>query len=185
MQKVVNKDHNKTVLAELEPGDLIEFPRGLYSHWGVYIGNELIAHLAGDDNDGINADVRPEHLFTISGVKFDKAKVCIENFWNVVEDCCAKKNNKGDKKFKPLPKSQIIEKATSKLGEVGYSLIYSNCEHFASWCRYGVSKSEQVENVVTGAAVGLAGALTVGLVYAVSKFWGAATEKEDEEEDSD
>ena len=30
--------HNETLLAVLEPGDLIEFPRGLYSHWAVYIG---------------------------------------------------------------------------------------------------------------------------------------------------
>ena len=30
--------HNETLLAVLERGDLIEFPRGLYSHWAVYIG---------------------------------------------------------------------------------------------------------------------------------------------------
>lgn len=30
--------HNETLLQELEPGDLIEFPREYYSHWAVYIG---------------------------------------------------------------------------------------------------------------------------------------------------
>ena len=30
--------HNETLLQVLEPGDLVEFPRGAYSHWAVYIG---------------------------------------------------------------------------------------------------------------------------------------------------
>jgi len=30
--------HNETVLAKLEEGDLVEFPRGLFSHWGVCVG---------------------------------------------------------------------------------------------------------------------------------------------------
>ncbi|KAK3763728.1 hypothetical protein RRG08_021400 [Elysia crispata] len=171
---------NKTLLSELEPGDLIEFPRGAYSHWGVYIGNELVSHLAGEEDDGINAAMRPEHLFTISGVKFNKAKVSLQNFWDIVEDCAARKNNKRDGSWQPLSREKIITNATSRLGEVGYSLIYSNCEHFAKWCRYGVSKSDQVENVVTGLAVGGAAALTAGIVYAFAKFWGASAEEEEE-----
>jgi len=35
-QEVVR--HNATVLEELHPGDLVEFNRGIYSHWAVYIG---------------------------------------------------------------------------------------------------------------------------------------------------
>jgi cell wall-associated NlpC family hydrolase len=34
--------HNKYVLDELEVGDLVEFPRGPYSHWGVYVGQYLL-----------------------------------------------------------------------------------------------------------------------------------------------
>ena len=30
--------HNTTLLNDLEEGDLIEFPRGAYSHWAVYLG---------------------------------------------------------------------------------------------------------------------------------------------------
>jgi hypothetical protein len=33
---------NKCVLDELEEGDLVEFPRGLFSHWGVYVGQYLL-----------------------------------------------------------------------------------------------------------------------------------------------
>ena len=30
--------HNSTVLQNLEKGDLVEFKRGVYSHWAVYAG---------------------------------------------------------------------------------------------------------------------------------------------------
>ena len=33
---------NKYVLDELEEGDLVEFPRVLFSHWGVYVGQYLL-----------------------------------------------------------------------------------------------------------------------------------------------
>ncbi|RUS74120.1 hypothetical protein EGW08_018127 [Elysia chlorotica] len=183
MQKfaeAVTMVQNKTLLAELQPGDLIEFPRGAYSHWGVYIGNEMVSHLAGEEDDGINAKMRPEYMFTISGVRFNKAKVCLQNFWDIVEDCLAKKNNGRDGHWTPLPREKIISNATSRLGEVGYSLIHSNCEHFAKWCRYGIAKSDQVDNVLTGVAVGVAGAITAGLVYAFAKYAGSSENDEEE-----
>ncbi|GFO48582.1 hras-like suppressor 3 [Plakobranchus ocellatus] len=148
MQRAPNKGHNQRVLSELEPGDLIEFPRGLYSHWAVYVGNEKVVHLTGVDNGGSSSS---KYVFSICGVKFDKAAVRIDNFWDVVADCRAEKNNKGDEKHKPLSRSEIIDRAKSRLGEVGYNVIFSNCEHFARWCRYGISKSEQVDDLIVGA----------------------------------
>ncbi len=38
----------------------------------------------------------------------------------------------------------IVQSAMSKIGVVGYNIVYSNCEHFATWCRYGISMSQQV-----------------------------------------
>lgn len=40
----------------------------------------------------------------------------------------------------------VVERAKSRLGERKYNLLFNNCEHFASWCKTGVSKSEQVDN---------------------------------------
>lgn len=31
-----------------------------------------------------------------------------------------------------------------KLGEIGYNVLWENCEHFAAYCRYGVAWSKQV-----------------------------------------
>ena len=61
-------------------------------------GDEQIVHLAGDDNDGINGQFDSGHLFTISGQRFRKALVKVDNFWDVVDGCKAMKNNAKDRK---------------------------------------------------------------------------------------
>jgi len=38
------REHNQTVLKDLQVGDLIEFPREYYSHWGVFIGRYNSSH---------------------------------------------------------------------------------------------------------------------------------------------
>jgi hypothetical protein len=35
------QQHNANVLESLEAGDLVEFKRGVYSHWAVYIGIDI------------------------------------------------------------------------------------------------------------------------------------------------
>ncbi|KAH9508781.1 Phospholipase A and acyltransferase 3 [Bulinus truncatus] len=165
-----NYYHNKRVLEDLRLGDRVQFKRKLfYSHWGIYIGNGKIIHLAGEENDGINGDVRPKHVFTICGQSFDKAKVCIEDFWEVVGDDTAEINNCDDK-WSSLNPEKIVARAKEKLGRVGYNIIFDNCEHFANWCRYGRCKSDQVDNFLTGAAVAGATVLSVGAVYALVKY---------------
>ena len=41
-----------------------------------------------------------------------------------------------------------VERAESRLGEHKYNLLFNNCEHFASWCKTGVSESQQVKDFV-------------------------------------
>ncbi len=42
----------------------------------------------------------------------------------------------------------VVERAESRLGERKYNLLFNNCEHFASWCKTGVSESQQVKDFV-------------------------------------
>ena len=45
-QKMMShREYNQTVLNDLEVGDLVEFPRGYYSHWGVFVGKYMYGHL--------------------------------------------------------------------------------------------------------------------------------------------
>ena len=46
--------------------------------------------------------------------------------------------------YSPATVEEIIERALGMVGEIGYNVLWSNCEHFASYCRYGKAKSDQV-----------------------------------------
>lgn len=42
----------------------------------------------------------------------------------------------------------VIQRAKSRLGERKYNLLFNNCEHFATWCKTGVSYSHQIKDFV-------------------------------------
>lgn len=124
-------------------------------------GNEEVVHLAGVDNDGLNASVNPSHAFTISGKIFSKAMVKKDSVWNVVLGSKVKINNDKDHKLKPRSAQEIVKEALSKIGEIGYNVLWKNCEHFAAYCRYGVNWSEQADIAMLAL-----GAVVVGGIFA-------------------
>ncbi|CAL1545347.1 unnamed protein product [Lymnaea stagnalis] len=130
-EETVRRRHNERCLANAAVGDMLEFPRRFYSHWAIYIGDTDIIHLSGEDGD-----IDPK-----------RAKVRIDNFWKVVENSQAKVNNFLDHELKPLAPVDILKNARKKLGAGGYDLLFSNCEHFATWCRYGKARSGQVDRL--------------------------------------
>ena len=42
----------------------------------------------------------------------------------------------------------VVQRAESRLGERKYNMVFNNCEHFASWCKTGISDSKQVRNFI-------------------------------------
>lgn len=38
----------------------------------------------------------------------------------------------------------VVQRAHSRLGEQKYNLLFNNCEHFATWCKTGISDSKQI-----------------------------------------
>ncbi|KAK7504444.1 hypothetical protein BaRGS_00004310 [Batillaria attramentaria] len=144
---------NERALEDLETGDIIEIQRGPHSHWAVYIGNQQVIHLAGGEDVGIDVQFKqfadPTYLFNIAGKLFKTALVKVDAYANVVHRCLAKKNNSKDWKYKPLSKSEIVQNAMSRLGRHYYNVQFENCEHFATWCRYGVKKSDQQDTFLT------------------------------------
>ena len=140
--------HNEVVLQTLEMGDLVEFPGRIYSHWGVYIGECEIVHYTVIDRAGTATDESSSHVFDISGNGNEKACVKRENFWNVAKHSKAKKNNDKDRHQRPSSGEDIKERAVSKIGSTSYSVLLNNCEHFATWCRYGKGESQQLNAAV-------------------------------------
>ncbi|MDJ0733128.1 MAG: lecithin retinol acyltransferase family protein [Nostocaceae cyanobacterium] len=48
---------------------------------------------------------------------------------------------------KSYSSSRVVKRAKKKLDERKYNLFLNNCEHFATWCKIGKHKSEQIDNV--------------------------------------
>jgi hypothetical protein len=42
----------------------------------------------------------------------------------------------------------VVSRAESRLGEQKYNLLFNNCEHFATWCKTGISDSKQIRDFV-------------------------------------
>uniref|UniRef100_A0A0B7AI19 LRAT domain-containing protein n=1 Tax=Arion vulgaris TaxID=1028688 RepID=A0A0B7AI19_9EUPU len=138
MDEITIRRHNLDILAHARPGDLLEFPRVFYSHWGVYIGNNKVIHLAGEPGDGVS---------------ITDATVREEDFWAVARTSLVKINNILDGTERALPPDQVVKRAKEKRGHGGYNLLFTNCEHFVTWCRYDKAKSTQVEAIGTAFSV--------------------------------
>ena len=57
----------------------------------------------------------------------------------------------------------VVSRAESKLGERKYNAFTNNCEHFALWCKTGVSSSEQINKATDTLKV-------AGTCYAIKKL---------------
>ena len=149
--------HNETVLASLEVGDLVEFPRISISHWGVYIGNGEIVHLTATNK--------------ASGIRDQEGCVKRENFWDVVEQSRAEKNNykDNDSQYKIFDREEIKRRALSKVGPSKYNFVGDNCEHFAMYCRYGKKHSGQVNAFVARCLI-IKGAFLAFVLLVVYQF---------------
>lgn len=42
----------------------------------------------------------------------------------------------------------VVKRSFSRLGENKYNLLFNNCEHFATWCKTGISESKQVQDFI-------------------------------------
>ncbi|XP_018420767.1 PREDICTED: HRAS-like suppressor 2 [Nanorana parkeri] len=144
-----------------KPGDLIEFMRDFYQHWGVYVGGGYVVHLT--DQDGWSS---------ISSALGETAVVRKDRLETVAYGCNYKVNNKYDSKHSPFPSRKIVNAALGEVGKkMNYSLTSSNCEHFATFLRYGIEFSDQVDTAKTyaagGAAIFAVGALAAIVVSAM------------------
>ena len=141
----------------IAPGDLIEYIRGPFSHWAVYLGDHRIAHLPGPSNLLANFQVRvtphgalrpasEEHLQIfqtlwrwISGHSIEPMDIEIRDFDGLLSTSIAYINNSKDRVLRPSADEDILRRAYNAVGFTGYDLILNNCEHFAHWCRFVLS----------------------------------------------
>ena len=130
-------------------GDIVYVKRRGYRHFGIYTGNQQVIHYYKERNkllcDGIITETSlnefmsgSDTLYVLNGIG-PAAK-------NNLFDWIIKRVFGGE--INPFPPQETIERARSKLGEQGYNLLLNNCEHFAFWCKTGVAKSTQVDDIL-------------------------------------
>lgn len=142
---------------EMEPGDMIQYHRGRYEHWAVYIGNGKVIQVTVHDFGGsvANTIVSISLAMNTLGRQTAVARITEENFHDVLgEDGKARINNFKDRTWDVLPANCIVQCARSCLGREGYNVLENNCEHFATECRYGKRLSGQEEAFWSTATLG-------------------------------
>ncbi|KAM9425409.1 lecithin retinol acyltransferase-like [Pholidichthys leucotaenia] len=133
-------------------GDLLEVARTLFTHFGIYLGGGRVAHFIPDvmpviskDQNKIRRMVTNTRL--ILGVLARCGSVRVDS----VEDFAYGSDilvNPMDKVMMmcncaALDGEEVALRAEKLQGEVEYSLLWYNCEHYVMYCRYGTSMSFQ------------------------------------------
>lgn len=139
-------------------GDLLEVPRTLFTHFGIYLGNDRVAHLIPDilpviskNKCAIAKMVTNNRL--LLGVILKAASVRVDSVADFAYGSEILVNHM-DKVSQqpPLDGDEVARRAEKLLGSVTYSLLWYNCEHFVMYCRYGLAisyQTYQVQSVVT------------------------------------
>ncbi|NXD26706.1 LRAT acyltransferase, partial [Spelaeornis formosus] len=164
-------------------GDLLEVPRTLFIHFGIYLGENRVAHLMPDILPSITGDRRQiQQVVTnkrlILGVIARTASVRVDT----VEDFAYGGSilvNHMDRLFEDqvLGSEEAARRAEKLVGATAYSLLWNNCEHFVTYCRYGAPVSFQTDkfcetvkmiirdqrSVLASMLVGLASILCLGV----------------------
>ena len=137
-------------------GDVIGVDRGLYQHYGIYVSPDCVIEYATPKGD-FNGEPRVQEVPLSKFLNGDKYFVCD---FSRTEDSGAlsqiQRAIKGERYHLYSP-AETVRRARKRLGETKYDLALNNCEHFAIWCKTGVSESSQVNRVlgVVGALGGL------------------------------
>jgi Lecithin retinol acyltransferase len=141
-------------------GDHIYVERlsGVYAHHGIDTGDGWVIHYTGKNW----RDPRKVQRTTIEDFA-QGGEILIKDYHDFFEalkspDTYRKKSNYQINRIlnrlqgidldqlDPSPDA-VIDRAEARIGERAFSIIFHNCEHFSSWCKTGISNSEQVNAV--------------------------------------
>ncbi|KYO17629.1 HRAS-like suppressor 2 [Alligator mississippiensis] len=130
---------------EPQPGDLLEFDRAGYKHWGVYVGEDEPGLL--DPFWRFLGFTRPKCVIHVAktplGVEVQKEPLEV-----VGAGARYRVRNLHDGELQAFPQREIVARARRQLGQpFPYDLVEQNCQHFATCVRYDVARSAQVERV--------------------------------------
>jgi hypothetical protein len=140
----------------LRPGDVIYAERVNYRHFGVYTGNGRAVHYTYKGSAaGLRSQIKETPLEKFA--RGDEIQV-----WETEPGAPC------------YSREETVRRARSMIGAKGYNLVFNNCEHFALWCKTGVSKSNQVESVIGDVVLAAATPVLEILDNVADIFYGLA-----------
>lgn len=137
----------------LRRGDLLEVPRTIFTHYGIYLGDHKVAHLIPDilpvltkDQKLIGAVITNKRL--ILGCMYKCATVRVDTLEDFAYGSKILVNHMDRVVSRTaFPNEDVARRAEKLIGSIPYSLLWNNCEHFVTYCRYGSAVSRQTEKV--------------------------------------
>lgn len=153
--------------ASAQFGDVICVSRmgGVYEHYGVYENDDRVYEYAADEGDFGDIAIRVSTFAKFLGDSRDcyalefpddygrPGKVKLQTGQSIIGSIMAPLS-----KIKEMMKrcsyhvyspEETVQRARSRLGETKYNLVTNNCEHFAIWCKTGISESRQVDDLLS------------------------------------
>lgn len=146
--KIDRSESARLTEADLFPGDhiYVKRRRRLYVHHGVYMGDGKVIHFTGSVREKKDPKVQETDL---SG--FLKGGVLRRRDYE-----------------ERLRASETVTVAKNQLSDSRYSMLWNNCEHFATYCVTGKRKSWQVRRAFSGLGTVAAGFVLFILARVVS-----------------
>ncbi|XP_004645511.1 lecithin retinol acyltransferase-like [Octodon degus] len=165
-------------------GDVLEVPRTHLTHYGIYLGNNRVAHLMPDILLALTPDEKRTQKVVsnqrlLLGVVVKVASIRVDTVEDFAYGADVLVNHLDESlQKKALLNEEVAQRAEERLGVCPYSLLWNNCEHFVTYCRYGTTVSPQADkfceykkvivhdqtSVLASAVLGLASIVCMGLV---------------------
>lgn len=143
----------------LRPGNVIRISRGLYHHYGVYVGSAQVIHFTGEtvaDAAIVQTSLRTFvdwEAYELALASYENDKPMLPMSVMMVGGALLAREKPHPPEVEVMAFSQqatagisleeCVRRARSKIGCSDYGLLDNNCEHFAVWCRTNVAESAQ------------------------------------------
>lgn len=136
----------------LRRGDVLEVPRTLFVHFGIYLGDNRVAHLVPDilpALTGKRALTVVTNSRLVLGCMCRSASVRVDTVADFAYGAPVLVNamDRRLSEARAMDGEEVVRRAERCIGHVAYSLLWNNCEHFVTSCRYGTPVSLQTDQV--------------------------------------
>lgn len=161
---VLDLEPEKEDMRHASPGDVICVHRIGFEHFGIYAGDNRVIHYDIDPSENFKIFIHeasieeflngmeiyytccfpPVYGIPTENMEFSGFKKLMEHpersgkLWDYLKIV----------EYRLYTPKETLARARSRIGESNYNLFSNNCEHFALWCKTGISESHQISGLL-------------------------------------